>query len=123
MATHGNTSRQKIKVSGLVAGGPESETAIILYDESGETLETACIEEDGSCELSEDAVAHARAIALAPIGLGIEVETFRSLLSPDGCLDIDALLGGERELPGDAGGGILWVRACKNPPQKKPPWD
>lgn len=117
MATDGNT--QKIIVSGLAAGEPQTETAIILFDESGTTLEKALIEDDGCCELSEDALARATAMAITPVGLGIEVENVRSLVSSDGYIDIGALLYGGPEP--FAGRDDLRITLCRRE-QRPPPW-
>jgi hypothetical protein len=82
----------QIVVSGLVAVGDASETAISLVDDAGETLHSAVINPDGSCELPYAALASAREVVLGPINVGLEADEFRRLVDTDGRLDLAAFL-------------------------------
>jgi hypothetical protein len=116
-----NDGSRKIVLRGLAPGGPASKTAISLVDDAGKTLQSASVNEDGSCELAEEALAAAQEVILGPITLGVRGDRFRALLktkdqaSATGrrrresqTLDVGALLGGpgpeEKESQAVAGG-------------------
>jgi hypothetical protein len=92
MATEDNSRR--IVRSGLAPGGPASETAITLVDDAGNTLQSARVDEDGSCALAEEALASAQEVVFGPINVGIRAQQFRALLESEDPVDVAALLAG-----------------------------
>jgi hypothetical protein len=95
---------RRIVLRGLAPGGPASETAVSLLDDAGKTLQTARVNEDGSCALAEEALASAQEVIFGPINLGIRTHRFLALLEPEGTFDVAALLAGPGARRGMAGG-------------------
>jgi hypothetical protein len=69
----------------------ESTTAITLVDDAGNTLDDAFVVEDGSCELSLEALASAKEVLVA-INVTLPAREFRELLDTEATLDVGALL-------------------------------
>jgi hypothetical protein len=80
----------------------ESTTAITLVDDAGNTLDDAFVVEDGSCELSREALASAKEVLVA-INVTLPAREFREMLDTEATLDVAALL------------------ASPNPDELKPP--
>jgi hypothetical protein len=94
MSTSETTTFRKIVVSGVSAAPRASAPAISLRDEAGSTLHTARIHEDGSCELSEEALAAAHDMLVGPITVALPAQEFRGMAETEGIVDIAARLAG-----------------------------
>jgi hypothetical protein len=81
---------RRIMLSGLAAGESASEAAISLLDDTGNTLQRAPVNEDGSCDLSEDALTAAQ-LVLFQHNVSVPAEKFRGLLETTDTIDLAAL--------------------------------
>jgi hypothetical protein len=77
-------------VSGFAAGEAASAPAISLLDEAGDTLHRALVNEDGSCELSEEALASAHDVLVGPVTVTLRAHEFRGLVAAEGIIDVTA---------------------------------
>jgi hypothetical protein len=85
------TPSRRIVLRGLGAGAPTPEMAISLVDKAGDTLSRISVHQDGSCELSEEALALADGVLIEPYAVSIDADRFRRLIETD-TLDVEALL-------------------------------
>jgi hypothetical protein len=81
-----------IMLTGLAAGRAVSETAISLLDDKSETLQKAPINEDGSCDLSVEALTAAHQVVLQPDNASVPAERLRWLLQTTDTIDVDHLV-------------------------------
>jgi uncharacterized protein YfaS (alpha-2-macroglobulin family) len=102
MPAEDTSAFRRIVLSGLGAGAPMSEMAISLVDKAGNTLSRDSVNEDGNCELSEEALAVADWVLLEPAQAFLEAEQFRRLIETD-TLDVAALLREQHRDPGPKG--------------------
>jgi hypothetical protein len=87
-----DTTPSRRIVFSLAAEAPTSEMAISLVDEPGNTLDRASVNEDGSCELSEEALASAHGVNFEPVNVLVEADRFRELIDTEEPVDVTALL-------------------------------
>jgi hypothetical protein len=66
--------------------------AISLIDKAGGLLDRAFVNQDGSCELSERALASADGIVVEPGSIFVDGNRFRQLVDTEGPVDVTALL-------------------------------
>jgi hypothetical protein len=93
MPTQKTTPSQIIVLSGRAAGAPGSKMATIsLVDEAGRLLDRACINDDGSCELSKEALASAHGVLFEPVNVLIEADRFRQMIETERPVDVTELL-------------------------------
>jgi hypothetical protein len=111
-----NTTRSRI--IGLSAEAAQAKMSISLIDEDGTLLEKAVVKGDGSCVLSEEALASADGVVVEPAGVLVEADRFRELIETETPVSVKALLAsgvkharprvhtsGTLDGPGPGGGG------------------
>jgi hypothetical protein len=92
MSPQRTTSSRQIVLTGMVARAPGSKVAISLVDEAGELLDSAFIDDDGRCELSEEALVSARSVLVEHVNVLVEADRFRQLIGSEKCVDVTELL-------------------------------
>jgi hypothetical protein len=119
MPAHDTTPPRTIVFSGLVEKSPTSEMAISLVDEAGKQLNRAFVNKDGSCELSEEALASAHGVILEPINVLVEADQFRRLIDTEEPVDVTRL----REAGSEAGSSPphKWNHDMHHLPSRHPP--
>lgn len=83
---------RRIVLSGLPANAAASEMAIRLVDRAGNTLNRASVNDDGSCELPQQALASAHEVIFEPVGVAIAADQFRKLIETEQPVDVTVLL-------------------------------
>jgi hypothetical protein len=79
-------------LNGRGAGTRMSKMAISLVDKAGNTLQRALVNDDGSCELSEEALSSAQVVSLEPLDMSLRAHEFRRLVDIGDVIDVAALL-------------------------------
>jgi hypothetical protein len=76
------------------AEAARAKMAISLIDEAGRLLNRAFVNGDGSCVLSEEALASADGIVVEPAGVLVDADQFRELIETEEPVSVKALLAG-----------------------------
>jgi hypothetical protein len=92
MSTQDTTRSPRIVINALTAKAPGSEMAINVVDEAGALLERACVNEDGSCELSQEALALADGVVVELGSVLVDANMFRELIEKGEPVDVKELL-------------------------------
>jgi hypothetical protein len=75
------SSRKRIVLSGLIEGSPKLDIAIDM-------VTIASVNEDGSCDLSEAALASAEWVRFKPINVQVEADQFHQLIETEEPIDV-----------------------------------